>query len=77
MKIKIYVSCVHCVDIPNLFIQSSTEGTLNGISKVQKGSKQQANDKTDFSCGSIFNILKVERGKTCGSSGDFSVPDIR
>lgn len=44
---------------------------------MQKGSKQQGNDKTDFSCGSIFNILKVERGKTYGSSWDFSVPDIR
>lgn len=47
------------------------------ITKVQKGSKQQASNKTDISCGSIFNILKVERGKTCGSSWDFSVPDIR
>lgn len=33
--------------------------------------------KTDFSYGSILNILKVERGKTCESSWDFSVPDIR
>ncbi|KAI5135937.1 Translationally-Controlled Tumor Protein [Manis pentadactyla] len=30
-------------------------------SKVQNGSKQQVNDKTNFSCGSILNILKVER----------------
>lgn len=65
--------------MPNLLTQFSTKAHLLGcmITKVQKGSKQQASNKTDFSCGSIFNILKVERGKTCGSSWDFSVPDIR
>lgn len=63
--------------IYQIYLFNSLQRHIRLYDKLQRGSKQQANDKTDFSCGSIFNILKVERGKTCGSSWDFSVPDIR